>query len=388
MNHHHDVIVVGLGTAGSATCMALARRGVRVLGLDAGHPPHTAGSHHGRSRSVRRAYMEGTVYVPMALRAWELWRKLEQDAGERLLVTTGNLTIGPPEGPAVSGFMASARAGNIDHECLSAAEVQRRWPQLAPPRDFAAGLEKEAGIVFPEQSIRTFLALAETAGAQLRAGERVIGWKPAGEAIEVRTALGRYAAGRVLIAAGARTGGLLGDAGSVLTPKRIPVHWIAPPDPDAYQLGRFPVNFWQVPKREASPPGDPFLEFYALPAVKTGGRVKAAFHNGLADADPDTPPPVVSKDELAAIQSVLARFIPSLAGRPVTSDTCMYTLTPDDHFLLGPLPGHENVFAVALSGHGFKFAPLLGELLADAIQGLPPAVDVTMFSPRRFGRQV
>ena len=385
--HHYDVIVVGLGTAGSATCMTLAQRGVSVLGIDAFHPPHTLGSHHGESRSVRRAYLEGTAYLPMALRAWDLWRKLEKDAGQKLLVNTHNLTIGPPGGPAVSGFLSSARAGDISHDCLTAAETRKRWPPLAPPSHFAAGLEKEAGIVFPETCIRVFLAMADAAGARLQVDEPVTGWTATPGGVEVRTALGRYTAGRVLIAAGARTGRLLGDAGAMLTPKRIPVHWITPPDDRAYQLGQFPVNFWQVPMAETAGTRTAYREFYVLPAIKPGGRVKAAFHNRLADIDPETPPLPVSPAEQTAMRAMLELFLPPLYDRPMTSDTCMYTLTPDDHFLLGPLPQNENVFAVALAGHGFKFAPVLGETLADLLEGLVPAIDMGFFSPRRFVRR-
>ena len=385
--NHYDVIVVGLGTAGSATCMTLAQRGVSVLGIDAFHPPHSLGSHHGESRSVRRAYLEGTAYLPMALRAWDLWRKLEKDSGEKLLVTTPNLTIGPPDGPAVSGFLASARAGGIAHDMLTAADIHRRWPPLAPPSHFAAGLEKEAGIVFPETCIRVFLAMAATAGARLQIDERVTGWAANSGGIEVRTSKDRYAAGRLLIAAGARTGRFLGDAGAMLRPKRVSVHWITPPDATAYQLGRFPVNFWQVPMAETAATLTAYREFYTLPAIEPGGRVKAAFHNRLADVDPEIPPLPVSTLEETAMRAMLSRFLPPLSDRPMTSDTCMYTLTPDDHFLLGPLPQNENVFAVALAGHGFKFAPMLGEILADWLEGLVPAIDMGFFSPVRFVRR-
>ena len=386
--HHHDVIVVGLGTAGSATCMALAQRGVSVLGIDAYRPPHTLGSHHGESRSVRRAYLEGTAYLPMALRAWDLWRRLEKDAGERLLVTTPNLTIGPPDGPAVSGFLASARAGGISHDMLTAAETRKRWPPLAPSSQFAVGLEKEAGIVFPETCIRVFLAMAETAGARLQVDERVTGWTATSGGVEVRTALGGYTAGRVLIAAGSRTHRLLGVADAMLRPKRVPVHWITPPDARAYQLGALPVNFWQVPMAETAGTSGVYREFYTLPAITPGGRVKAAFHNQLADGDPDNPSPAVSAAEETAMRAMLERYLPPLSDRPMTSDTCMYTLTPDDHFVLGPLPDNENVFAVALAGHGFKFAPVLGELLADLLEDIFPTIDMGFFSPERFaGRE-
>ncbi len=387
MIHHHDVIVVGLGTVGSAACMTLAQRGVSVLGIDALHPPHTLGSHHGESRSVRRAYLEGTAYVPMALRAWALWRKLERDSGEKLLVTTHNLTIGPSDGPAVSGFLASARAGGIPHDLLTAAEIRRRWPPLTPPSEFAAGLEKEAGIVFPETCIRVFLAMADAAGARLQLDERVTGWTAAAGAIEVRTTLGSYTAGRVLLAAGARGGRLLGATGDMLTPKRVPVHWVTPPDATAYQLGQFPVNFWQIPINATTDTSTAYREFYTLPAIKPRGRVKAAFHNQLADLDPENPPSAVSTAEEKAIRAMLTRFLPPLSDRPMTSDACMYALTPDDHFVLGPLPENENVFAVALAGHGFKFAPVLGEILADWLDGRIPSIDMDLFSPQRLVRR-
>lgn len=386
MQRHHDVIVVGLGTAGAATCMALAQRGVSVLGLDAFEPPHRMGSHHGQSRSVRRAYLEGTGYLPMALRSWERWRQLEKDAGEPLLVTTGNLTIGPPDGPAVSGFLASAHAAGIPHEMLAAVAVRKRWPQLMPPDDFVAGLEKEAGIVFPERCLRVFLRLAQASGAAIQVNERVSGWTPHGDGIEVYTTRGRYTTGRVLIAAGARGGPLLGSTGTLLQPKRVPVHWIDPPAAKAYRFGEFPVNFWQVPIRQPADATDRYFEFYALPTIKAGGRVKAAFHNTLADCDPDDTHPLVSTGDVARIRSILQRFLPPLADRPISSETCMYTLTPDDHFILGALPECEDVFTVALAGHGFKFAPIIGDILADLLQGLTPAIEVDFFSPRRFGR--
>lgn len=384
MMRHHDVIVVGLGTAGAATCMTLARRGVSVLGLDAYNPPHRMGSHHGRSRSVRRAYLEGTGYLPMALRSWEGWRQLEKDSGEQLLVTTGNLTLGLPDGPALSGFLASARTANIPHEVLSAGEVRKRWPQLEPPDDYAAGMETQAGIVFPERCIRVFLRMAQAAGADLHVDEWVTAWTTHADGIEVHTTRGGYTAGRLLIAAGAGSRSLLGSSANLLAPKRVPVHWIDVPNAAAYGLGELPVNFWQVPRGGTHDAADSNREFYVLPVVEVGGRVKAAFHNGLADCDPEKPAPAVSAEEEAQIRSMLERFLPPLSGLPMTSETCIYTQTPDDHFILGALPENDNVFGVALAGHGFKFAPIVGQILADLIQGIAPAIDVDFFSPRRF----
>jgi sarcosine oxidase len=303
------------------------------------------------------------------------------------LVTTANLTIGPPRGPAVSGFMTSARAAGIPHDMLSALDVRKRWPQLNPPDDFVAGLESEAGIVFPERCIHLFLRLARASGAVLQVNEPVSGWTSHGDGIAVQTSRGRYTAGRLLIATGARGGRLVGPTGSLLVPKRVPVHWIEPPTVDTYRLGQFPVNFWQVPAGETDAAAGRYREFYTLPTIEAGGRVKAAFHNGLEDGNPEQTAAPVTARETAAIRSMLEGFVPSLAYRPMDADTCMYTLTPDEHFVLGPVPENQNVFTVALAGHGFKFAPVLGEVLADLIQGVQPTVDVGCFLPSRFTGQ-
>jgi sarcosine oxidase len=378
-----NVVIVGLGTAGAATCMELARRGVSVLGLDRARPPHETGSHHGETRSVRRAYLEGTAYVPMARKAWELWERLERDAGVSLLTPTGNLTIGPPDCPAVRGFLEAAEAGNFPHEALEATEVRKRWPRLAMPDDFAAGLEITAGIVRPEAAVSTFLAEAEKAGAELRFNEAVTGWSEQSGRIEVRTVSGVYEADRLLLSGGARNPGLLGSAGRFLSPVRVPVHWIVPPHETDFRLGEFPVNFWQVP-----PAGEDgqsgYQEFYSLPSVAPGARVKSAIHNRLEPCDPDGTSPVPSPRETERLRNLLRRYIPSLSDRPLEGHVCFYTLTPDGDFVLGPLPESENVFTAALAGHGFKFAPALGEILADLIQGKRTEWDMGRFSLARF----
>ena len=383
----YDFIIAGLGTAGASTCMTLARRGFRVLGVDPYRPPHKMGSHHGTSRSVRRAYLEGTAYVPMAMRSWDLWRRLEKETGQVLLVKTGNLTIGPPECPAVSGFLASARTYGLTHEALTAADVRKRWPQLSPPDTFVAGLEKEAGIAYPEACIAAFLAEAEKAGAELVVEDRLVRWTEGNGRVQAHTIRNTYEGGRLLVAAGAWTPRLLGLPAGTLTPKRVPVHWIEPPPGGAFGLGRFPVNFWQVPAqgRPVSPPT--YREFYTLPATGPELRVKAAFHNELANCDPDALMRTVEPGERKQIKDVLSRWLPDLDDRPMTSEVCLYTLTPDGHFYLGRRPGSEHVFGVALAGHGFKFAPMLGEILADLMAGDTPSIDIDLFSPHRFNAE-
>lgn len=380
----YDFIIAGLGTAGSATCMTLARRGYKVLGIDAHRPPHTLGSHHGASRSVRRAYMEGTAYVPMAMTSWELWRKLEQDSGQELLIKTGNLTIGPADAPAVSGFAQSADTFNIPHEFLTAKEIKKRWPQLSPPPDFEAGLEKEAGIVFPELSIATFLAEAQKARAVVATDEPMVQWTEDGDHIRVTTTQQTYEAGRLLISAGAWTHSLLGLEKGVLNPKRVPVYWIEPPKNNLYDIGQFPVNFWQVPMAESSQSSPVYTEFYSLPVTGPGSKIKTAFHNGLTDCDPAALDRTVTDEEKKQIKHVIRQFFPGLDSGSLTSEVCMYTMTPDNHFYLGKRPGCAHVFGIALAGHGFKFAPVLGEILADLLAENQPKIDIRLFSPDRF----
>ena len=381
----YDFIVAGLGTAGSSTCMTLARRGYKVLGIDRYRPPHNMGSHHGASRSVRRAYLEGTSYVPMVMRSWELWRRLEKDSGQNLLVKTGNLTIGPPDSPAVSGFMASAQAYGIPHDFLTAKEVRKRWPHLSPPHSFVAGLEKEAGIVFPELSITTFLAEAEKAGADLNIEEPIDRWSEDQGTVYVHTTRNTYETGCLLISAGAWTNRLLGLPGRPLVPKRVPVHWVKAPEDKRLHIGHFPVNFWQVPTEKHSDPPQTYKEFYALPVVGPDSQMKIAFHNGLVDCDPFALIREVLPDEVEKIKAIISQFLPGLHNCAIASDVCMYTMTPDGHFYLGKRPETNNVFGVALAGHGFKFAPVLGEILADLMMGMTPAFDIELFSPNRFG---
>ncbi len=382
----YDFIIIGLGTAGSATCMTLARRGFRVLGIDKHHPPHAMGSHHGASRSVRRAYMEDTAYVPMALKSWELWRKLERDSGRELLIETGNLTIGPPDSPAVAGFITSAQTYDIPHAVLNASEVRKKWPQLVMPDTFVAGLEKAAGIVFPELSIKTFLAEAEKAGADLAFDTPVKRWTEDDDHVHIHTARSTYEAGRLLISSGAWTGRLIDLSRNPLKPKRVPVHWVKVPKDPSLHLGHFPVSFWQVLDHEHLEAPKNHTEFYILPVIGHSNQMKIAFHNKLADCDPITIDRTVFPDEVESIKNIIKHFLPSFYHCQITSEVCMYTMTSDGHFYLGKRPGSENVYGVALAGHGFKFAPVLGEILADLMTEVSPEVDTKMFSPERFGQ--
>jgi sarcosine oxidase len=319
----------------------------------------------------------------MALNSWEAWRRLERDKKTTLLVASGNLTIGPPDCPAVLGFLSSAQAYGIPYQYLTAADVFKRWPQLSPAKNFAAGLEVEAGLLFPELCIELLNSEAQKAGASLHFDEPATGWSDSGDRVHVHTKQGKYEAGRLLLAAGARNQKLAGQFGAQLVPKRIPVQWIDHPAAANFNLGAFPVNFWQLPAFEATATCQ-YNEFYSIPIIRSGGRVKVAAHNCLEDCDPDQLDGQVSTHEVKGVRKFIKDYIPALNNSDSFSNICIYTLTPDGEFSLGALPDHDNVFIAALAGHGFKFAPVLGEILADMLEGNAPAYDVTMFSPARF----
>lgn len=358
-----DAIVIGLGGMGSAAAAHLAERGQRVLGLDQFQPGHDRGSSHGRSRVIRLAYFEHPSYVPLLLRAYELWDRLERDAGRPLLELTGGLMIGSPESEVVSGSHRSAIAHGLEHDMLDAAGIRRRFPVFTASPGVVAFFEPRAGVLDPEQAIRSHLARAAAHAAVLQFDERVLGWEASAGGVVVRTSRGVYEAGRLVLAPGAWAGELFKfDLPLVVEPQLL--YWFNPiGGAEAYDARRFPIYIWDL--------GDG-VQFYGFPA-DSRGTVKVAFFR-------------TKNGDEAAMRTALAACLPSLAGgRLVETATCRYTLTPDHHFVIGVHPEQPNVvIASPCSGHGFKFASVIGEVLADlAIEGSTRHA-IELFSPARF----
>jgi sarcosine oxidase len=364
----YDVVVAGLGGFGSATAYHLAARGLRVLGVDPYPGGHALGSSHGESRIVRQAYFEGSAYVPLLRRAYELWDQLAVDSGESHKLRTGGLFLGRAGTRVFEGSLASARDWDIAHEVLDADEVTRRFPAFRPPPGTAALFEPDAGLVRPERAVLAHLRLAAAAGADLRHGEALTGWTATGTGVSVRTGAATYAAGALVLAPGRWAPELLGDLALPLRVERRVMHWFRPPggvadfDPD-----RCPVWIWD--RDDGTAP-------YGLPSLD-GDTVKTSVHySSLRAPDAWTP------DQLTEL---LAELLPGLGRQHVRAVDCCYTLTPDEHFVVGRHPAHDNVvLACGFSGHGFKFTPVLGEVLADLATGNAPPYDVAMFDPRRF----
>jgi sarcosine oxidase len=360
-----DVIVVGLGGMGSAAVAHASARGRRVLGIEQFQPAHDQGSSHGRSRVIRLAYFEHPAYVPLLHRAYELWRRLEELTGRRLLQMTGGLMIGSLDSEVVSGSLRSAREHHLDHELLNAAQIRSRYPALTPSPDTVALFESAAGVVFPEEAIRAHLDLAADHGVHLRFAEKVDDWTVSSSGtIIVHTSRGRYETERLVLSPGSWAAELFKMDRLPLEVEPQQLHWFVPGGgPAPFMPDRFPIYIWDL--------GDG-VQFYGFPA-DDGGRVKVAFFRSKVKGE-------------AAMRDALRPCIPALAdGALMESVSCKYTLTPDHHFVIGHHPDHANVvIASPCSGHGYKFASAIGEILADlAIDGAT-GHDITLFSPSRF----
>jgi sarcosine oxidase len=373
----YDVIVVGLGGMGSAAAAHLARRGRRVLGLEQFTPAHDRGSSHGDSRVYRQAYFEHPDYVPLLLRAYDLWQELGRHHGTELLTVTGGLMIGPPDSRTVTGSLASAQQWGLAHEMLDAAEIHARFPAFTPAADEIALFESNAGYVRPEATVSAHLGLAAEAGADLRFGQSVTGWSAQGDRVTVTTAEETFTGDRLVLAAGAWASRVIADLGMPLVVERQVQMWFRPPGGTAsFDKSRFPVYVWDsIDGTQAY--GFPHNE----PADE--GVKSALFRNGTL-TDPDYLRRQVDPAEAQPLRDFLTSRIPGLPGELVRAVPCMYTSTPDEHFVLGLHPDHEQVvLAAGFSGHGFKFAPVIGEVLADLAVDGATTFDIGLFDPAR-----
>jgi sarcosine oxidase len=351
----YDVIVLGLGGMGSAAAYALAARGLHVLGLEQFTPAHDRGSSHGGTRIIREAYFEDPAYVPLVQRAYTLWQELEQKTDRQLLQITGGLMIGRPDSELITGAIASARLHRLEHTILSADEAQQRYPIFRLDAEDIAVFEPRAGLVRPEACVRSQLDMAIRCGAELHFEEHVQSWTANGDSVTVETARGRYSASHLVITAGPWIGELVRELGPQLQVERVPVYWFEPRNPALFEPEHCPIYIWQR---------DDVGFFYGFPRIEQ--QVKVARHYGGQIATADTIDRVVHPEEIAALRSILARSIPELAGTPVRTGVCMYTNSPDLHFIIDRHPQHPNVaLAGGFSGHGFKFCPVVGELLAE-----------------------
>ena len=401
MSDRYDAIVVGVGGMGSAACYQLARRGARVLGLEQFGVGHDRGSSHGQSRMIRMAYYEHPDYVPLLRRAYELWDELNALTGQPLLHRTGGLYLGPPTGGLVAGSLASARQHGLAHERLSAVALGERFPEFRVPPSWAAVHEPAAGFLRPEAVVAAYADLARRHGAEIREHEPVLGWAddrpgasgPLGSGdLLVRTARGVYRTGRLVVCGGAWSGRLLAGLGVPLVVTRQVLGWVRPAAVEPFALGRFPV--WAA----ENPDGTLLYGFPVLPGERT---LKVAWHGPGTPTDPDTVDRTTSGADAATFLPALPHLLPGVFGRGGGPDrgpadasagavadmkVCLYTNSPDHHFVIDRHPRDPRVtVACGFSGHGFKFASVVGVVLAGlALDGATP-LPTAFLKTARFG---
>jgi len=369
-----DVIVVGLGAMGSAASYHLSAQGLRVLGLDRFKPPHTLGSSHGLTRVIREAYFEHPSYVPLVQRAYELWADLEQKSGRKLLLQTGGLMIGPPDGALVAGAKRSAEEHKLPHEVLSAAQIQHRFPAFRLRDDMVAILEPRAGILFPEKAVETHLELALKNGATFHFHEPVLNWQPNGTGVQVSTGTDCYFADRLIISAGPWAEPLLPGLPLPLAIERQVLCWFEPQSqPELFSPESFPIYLFQYAPRGF---------FYGFPDL--GDGIKVALHHGGEVGPLENLRREVDDTDIASVRRLRQQFVPKADGLFISATVCVYTNAPDEHFVLGPHPAHSQVIiASPCSGHGFKFAAAIGEVLAGMVAGVDSPFDLSLFRPDR-----
>lgn len=376
-----DFIVIGGGGVGSAAVFHLAERGARVLGLDRFPPGHDRGSSHGRTRIIRQAYYEHPDYVPLLFRAYELWTDLGQRIGRPLLHEIGLLQAGPLNSGVLAGVRRSAQQHRLKIDELSAAELMRRYPGFRVSDDWAGLFEPRAGYLEVEACVVAHLEQAQRLGAELRTGITVNGWRDIPGGIEVATDAGEFRARALLIAAGAWSGQLLKELAVPLVVRRKPQYWYPALFTHQAEHG-CPAFLFDTPDGI----------FYGLPQVDgrgaAGDGLKAAEHSGgQTVGDPLHVDRAFDAADNARVESFLASHLPGVARKLLRHSVCMYTLTPDEHFVVDRHPQDPRVvFAAGLSGHGFKFTCVLGEALADLAMNGTTSLPIGFLSLARFGR--
>jgi sarcosine oxidase len=370
-----DAIVIGLGAAGSAALHRLALRGLRVLGLEQFTPGHDRASSHGETRIIRLGYFEHPSYVPLLRETYRLWREIEAACGEPLLTVTGIMEFGAPDSALVVGTLASSRLHGLPHEVIDGGEVMRRIPAFRLPRDFVGVFQPDGGFLRAEPGVAAQLALATRAGAQVKVNTQVLAIEPRAGGVRIMTRDATIDASAAIVAAGPWLSHLLPD---LLVPIRVTrqvLGWFAPDDAAPFTLGTFPVFLGET--RHGI--------HYGFPVHGGTGLKVAKHHHDDRTVEPNTSDRVISTQDEQLIRSFLSEHLPAANGPLKSAKTCLYTMTPDGDFIVDRLPGAPNVIVASpCSGHGFKFAPVIGEVIADLVVDGATRRDISRFALSRF----
>ena len=366
----YDAIVVGVGGMGSAASYYLARRGKRVLGLERFGLAHSMGSSHGHTRIIRLAYYEHPSYVLLLKRAYELWREIEKTADERLLHITGSIDAGPEDSWVFKGSWESCRLHDLPHEVLTGSELHRRHPGYRLPDDHLALVQPDGGFLAPEKCIVSYVAAAQAHGAEIHARERVLEWEPLEGGVRVRTDRGSYEADKLVVTAGAWDAELVDVLDGLAVPERQVLAWLQPTRPERFRPENFPVFNLLVDEGR----------FYGFPVFGVPGFKFGKYHHLEEVVDPETLDRETHDYDEKLLRDFAERYFPDGCGPTMDLQTCMFTNTPDNHFVIDVHPDYEQVsFASPCSGHGYKFASVIGEVMADLAETGITRHDISLF---------
>jgi len=370
-----DVIVIGAGGMGSAAAFELARRGLSVLALEQFPLVHDRGSSHGHTRIIRRAYYEDPAYVPLVRRAFDRWYDLEQRTGQHLLTECDCLAIGRPDGEVVTGVLASASQHGLDVLHLGASDLRKCYPQFRFADNYVGVLERNAGFLYVEACVRAHLEQARLLGATIQSDEPVVSWVADGNSASVTTTKATYRAQKLVLTAGPWAGHLLAEHGAMLRLMRQTLLWFGTNASEQFRRDRFPIFLADVPEGP----------FYGLPEID-GRGIKVARHYGAQElTSPSQVDRLIHAEDETPVRAFLEKHIPDATGPLRDAQTCIYTLTPDRHFLIDLHPRFANVaVAAGFSGHGFKFCSVVGEVLADLVEHGGTRWPINMFGFGRF----
>jgi sarcosine oxidase len=372
---HYDAIVLGVGGMGSAALYHLAHRGLRVLGLERYNIPHEMGSSHGLTRIIRLAYYEHPSYVPLLRRAYELWRQLEHTVQERLLIITGSIDASTEDGEVFKGSRASCDIHHLPHEVLNARELNQRFPGYRLPQDIAAVYQPEGGFLLSERCIVAHVAAAQELGAEVHGQEQVLGWEPKGHGVVLRTDREHYSADKLIICAGAWGAKLVPQLAALAVPERQVLAWFQPSRSALFRMQTFPV--FNIAVEEGHYYGFPL---YGIPGFKVG-----RYHHLKQRVDPDHMDRQAHRADEDVLRRFTARYFPDAVGPTMSLKTCLFTNTPDEHFILDLHPQWPQVcMAAGFSGHGFKFCSVVGEIMADLAQTGRSSHHLDLFRLQRF----
>lgn len=376
--NHYDVIVIGVGAMGSATIYELTNQGLSVLGIEQDNIPNDIGSSHGITRIIRLAYYEHTSYVPLLRKAYKLWRDLEKRTGKRILVTTGSIDASREGDEVFRGSKYSCDIHNLEHEVWDSREISDRFPGYQLPNDVIGLYQPEGGILLPEECIVAYVNVALELGAEIHGREQVISWSPKGDGVTVKTNKSEYSSKKLVITAGAWTSKLIPELKELAIPERQVLAWFHPRRPELFTPSTFPVMNILVDEGR----------YYGFPAYGIPGFKVGRYHHRGENVDPDTMERNPDNEDEILLRSFTDRYFPDASGPTVALKTCMFTNSPDEHFILDFHPEWPQVcIAAGFSGHGFKFASVVGEIMSELVCDGRSHHNLDLFKLDRFNTQ-